>query len=69
MEFLASDAFFPFRDSIDTIKDSGIGTVIQPGARYETKRSLTHVMNMGLQWSLQARDALSIEFFTGKPRP
>ena len=28
---LASDAFFPFRDSIDTIKDSGISTVIQPG--------------------------------------
>ena len=28
---LASDAFFPFRDSIDTIKDSGISAVIQPG--------------------------------------
>ena len=28
---LASDAFFPFRDSIDAIKDSGIGTIIQPG--------------------------------------
>ena len=28
---LASDAFFPFRDSIDVIKDSGIRTVIQPG--------------------------------------
>ena len=28
---LASDAFFPFRDSIDTIKDSGISTIIQPG--------------------------------------
>ena len=28
---LASDAFFPFRDSIDTIKDSGIGTIMQPG--------------------------------------
>lgn len=28
---LASDAFFPFRDSIDTIKDSGISMVIQPG--------------------------------------
>ena len=28
---LASDAFFPFRDSIDAIKDSGITTVIQPG--------------------------------------
>jgi phosphoribosylaminoimidazolecarboxamide formyltransferase/IMP cyclohydrolase len=28
---LASDAFFPFRDSIDALKDSGISTVIQPG--------------------------------------
>jgi len=28
---LASDAFFPFRDSIDAIKDSGITTVMQPG--------------------------------------
>ena len=28
---LASDAFFPFRDSIDAIKDSGISSVIQPG--------------------------------------
>ena len=28
---LASDAFFPFRDSIDAIKDSGIVLVIQPG--------------------------------------
>jgi phosphoribosylaminoimidazolecarboxamide formyltransferase/IMP cyclohydrolase len=28
---MASDAFFPFRDSIDAIKDSGIKVVIQPG--------------------------------------
>lgn len=28
---LASDAFFPFRDSIDAIKNSGINTIIQPG--------------------------------------
>tara|TARA_Y100001968_G_scaffold333952_1_gene401778 strand:- start:1242 stop:2798 length:1557 start_codon:yes stop_codon:yes gene_type:complete len=28
---LASDAFFPFRDSIDTIKNSGISTILQPG--------------------------------------
>jgi phosphoribosylaminoimidazolecarboxamide formyltransferase/IMP cyclohydrolase len=28
---LASDAFFPFRDSVDALKDSGISTVIQPG--------------------------------------
>ena len=28
---LASDAFFPFRDSIDAIKDSRIKVVVQPG--------------------------------------
>ena len=28
---LASDAFFPFRDSIDTIKGSGISMIMQPG--------------------------------------
>lgn len=28
---LASDAFFPFRDSIDRIVDTGIKAVIQPG--------------------------------------
>ena len=28
---LASDDFFPFRDSIDTVKDSGLSTIIQPG--------------------------------------
>jgi len=28
---LASDAFFPFRDSIDAIGSTGISTVIQPG--------------------------------------
>ncbi|HIA31603.1 MAG TPA: bifunctional phosphoribosylaminoimidazolecarboxamide formyltransferase/IMP cyclohydrolase, partial [Candidatus Marinimicrobia bacterium] len=28
---LASDAFFPFRDSIDAIRNTGISTVIQPG--------------------------------------
>lgn len=28
---LASDAFFPFRDSIDLIADTGVKTIIQPG--------------------------------------
>ena len=28
---LASDAFFPFRDSIDLLRDSGITAVVQPG--------------------------------------
>ena len=34
---LASDAFFPFRDSIDTIKGSGISTIIQPGGSIRDK--------------------------------
>ena len=34
---LASDAFFPFRDSIDAIKDSGIKVVIQPGGSIRDK--------------------------------
>ncbi len=28
---LASDAFFPFRDSIDSLRDSGVRAIIQPG--------------------------------------
>ncbi|SVE39628.1 uncharacterized protein METZ01_LOCUS492482, partial [marine metagenome] len=28
---MASDAFFPFRDSIDTAAESGISSIIQPG--------------------------------------
>tara|TARA_B100000686_G_scaffold126069_1_gene133464 strand:+ start:8224 stop:9777 length:1554 start_codon:yes stop_codon:yes gene_type:complete len=34
---LASDAFFPFRDSIDAIKDKGINFVIQPGGSIKDK--------------------------------
>jgi phosphoribosylaminoimidazolecarboxamide formyltransferase/IMP cyclohydrolase len=28
---LASDAFFPFRDSIDLIADTGVKAIVQPG--------------------------------------
>ena len=34
---LASDAFFPFRDSIDSLKDSGISAIIQPGGSIRDK--------------------------------
>ncbi len=34
---LASDAFFPFRDSIDTLAESGINAVIQPGGSIRDK--------------------------------
>ena len=28
---LASDAFFPFRDNIDSLRDTGVTAIIQPG--------------------------------------
>jgi phosphoribosylaminoimidazolecarboxamide formyltransferase/IMP cyclohydrolase len=28
---LASDAFFPFRDSIELISETGVRTIVQPG--------------------------------------
>lgn len=34
---LASDAFFPFRDSIDLIADTGVKTIIQPGGSIRDK--------------------------------
>jgi len=34
---LASDAFFPFRDSIDMLKEKGISAVIQPGGSIRDK--------------------------------
>lgn len=34
---LASDAFFPFRDSIDEVKKYGITAIIQPGGSIRDK--------------------------------
>ena len=34
---LASDAFFPFRDSVDLIADTGVKTIIQPGGSIRDK--------------------------------
>ncbi|MCK4904392.1 MAG: bifunctional phosphoribosylaminoimidazolecarboxamide formyltransferase/IMP cyclohydrolase, partial [Candidatus Marinimicrobia bacterium] len=34
---LASDAFFPFRDSIDLIADTGVKAIIQPGGSIRDK--------------------------------
>jgi len=45
---LASDAFFPFRDSIDAIKDSGINTVIQPGCSIRDKEVIDACDEHGL---------------------
>jgi len=34
---LASDAFFPFRDSIDLLKEYGIAAIVQPGGSIKDK--------------------------------
>jgi phosphoribosylaminoimidazolecarboxamide formyltransferase/IMP cyclohydrolase len=34
---MASDAFFPFRDSIDTAAEAGIRSIIQPGGSKRDK--------------------------------
>ena len=45
---LASDAFFPFRDSIDAIKDSGICSVIQPGGSIRDKEVIAACNDHGI---------------------
>ena len=45
---LASDAFFPFRDSIDAIKDSGIGVVVQPGGSIRDQEIINACNEYGL---------------------
>ena len=44
----ASDAFFPFRDSIDAIKDSGICSVIQPGGSIRDKEVIAACNDHGI---------------------
>jgi phosphoribosylaminoimidazolecarboxamide formyltransferase / IMP cyclohydrolase len=34
---MASDAFFPFRDGIDSAAESGISAIIQPGGSVNDK--------------------------------
>ena len=45
---LASDAFFPFRDSIDALKNSGIRTVLQPGGSIRDKEVIEACNEYGI---------------------
>ena len=36
---MVSDAFFPFRDGIDTSHEIGITAVVQPGETFVTRKS------------------------------
>jgi phosphoribosylaminoimidazolecarboxamide formyltransferase/IMP cyclohydrolase len=51
---MASDAFFPFRDSVDAAAQAGIRTIVQPGGSLRDRESI------------DAADALDIAMvFTG----
>jgi phosphoribosylaminoimidazolecarboxamide formyltransferase/IMP cyclohydrolase len=45
---MASDAFFPFRDSIDTAAKSGISAIIQPGGSIRDEEVITAADEHGI---------------------
>ena len=45
---MASDAFFPFRDGIDTAAEAGIKAVIQPGGSMRDEEVITAANEHGL---------------------
>lgn len=45
---LASDAFFPFADSIETIAEAGINWVIQPGGSIRDKEVISKANDLGV---------------------
>ena len=64
---LASDAFFPFRDCVDTAAKTGIKAIVQPWwINGEIKNLSMLVTSMELQWYLQELDILNINFLTEK---
>jgi phosphoribosylaminoimidazolecarboxamide formyltransferase/IMP cyclohydrolase len=52
---LASDAFFPFRDSIDRAAEAGIGAVIQPGGSVRDEEVLAAAHEHGITMVLTGR--------------
>jgi phosphoribosylaminoimidazolecarboxamide formyltransferase/IMP cyclohydrolase len=52
---LASDAFFPFRDSIDRAAEAGIGAVIQPGGSVRDEEVLAAAQEHGMAMVLTGR--------------
>ncbi len=45
---LASDAFFPFRDSVDLAKEAGISAIIQPGGSVRDEESIRAADEAGI---------------------
>ena len=50
---LASEAFFPFRDSIDAAAEAGVKCVIEPVGLLEMMRLSKQQMNMGWHFTLR----------------
>ena len=45
---LASDAFFPFRDGIDSANDIGVSSVVQPGGSVRDQESIDAANEHGI---------------------
>jgi phosphoribosylaminoimidazolecarboxamide formyltransferase/IMP cyclohydrolase len=45
---MASDAFFPFRDGVDTAAEYGIGAIIQPGGSMRDEEVIQAANDHGL---------------------
>jgi phosphoribosylaminoimidazolecarboxamide formyltransferase/IMP cyclohydrolase len=45
---LASDAFFPFRDSVDEAAKLGVGAIIQPGGSIKDDESIAAANEHGI---------------------
>ena len=52
---LASDAFFPFRDSIDLIAKTGIRAIIQPGGSVRDEEIIAACNEHGIRWCLRGK--------------
>ena len=49
---LASEAFFPFRDSIDAAAEAGVKFVIEPGGKYYIQMKRLLKLQMNMEWLL-----------------
>ena len=45
---MVSDAFFPFRDGIDTANEIGVTTVVQPGGSMRDQESIDAANEHGM---------------------
>lgn len=62
---LASDAFFPFGDTVETAVKHGIATIIQPGGSIRDEESIKGTpTKRALLWYLQAFVTLNINLFS-----